>query len=356
MKKVFYSLVVFILFFSCRKDQIQATAIIRPYEIDYPKVLNLVPPIKSPSDNPMTIEGIELGKELFYETLLSSDNTQSCASCHSVAHSFSDTVKFSVGITGTLGDRNAMPLFNLAWGTSFFWDGRSKTLEEQALEPITNPIEMNNTWQNAVEALQMSTKYPNLFMAAFGTKVIDSTLVVKALAQFERTLLSGNSPHDRHFNGETTGYSYDEVELMKNGRGIYLDEGKGGCADCHGYPFGAFFPDTNFRNNGLDFFPSDSGQAAVTGDAADLGKFKIPSIRNLVFTAPYMHDGRFETLEEVVEHYSREIRVSEYLDPLIHLDPDGDRLLTDQEEKALVFFLKSLSDDSFISNPNFQQP
>lgn len=354
--RVYFFSIVF-LSFGCRKDQIDVNAIVTPYQIEYPTVLDaFLPKFEIPVDNPMTVQGVELGRELFYETLLSSDNTQSCSSCHLLGKSFSDTVDFSIGVTGAIGDRNAMPLFNLGWGTSFFWDGRSLTLEEQALKPVTNPIEMNNTWENAVEALQATSKYPNLFKAAFGTKKIDSILVAKALAQFERTLLSANSPFDKGFFNEQIGFTEAEQALLIEGESIFVDEGRGGCMHCHGGVGNYLFMDNKFHNNGLDMIPADSGLAAITEDIGDLGKFKTPSTRNLVFTAPYMHDGRFNTLEEVVSHYSSGVQVSVHLDPNIHINSDGSPLMSPMEEQALVFFLKSLSDSDFISNPDFKKP
>lgn len=358
MKRVIYILIVLFLFFSCRKDQIDTIAIVTPYQIEYPKILGVyLPEIEIPFNNPMTIQGVELGRELFYETLLSSDNTQSCASCHLLVNSFSDTVDLSIGVTGVSGDRNAMALFNLGWASSFFWDGRALTLEEQALKPVTNPVEMNNTWEKAVKALQSSIKYPNLFKAAFGTSEIDSVLVAKALAQFERTLLSGNSPFDKRLLNEPTGFSIEESSLFLEGKSIFEDESRGGCFHCHGGLDGNYlFTDNLFHNNGLDLIPLDSGLAAITENIWDIGKFKTPSVRNLTYTAPYMHDGRFATLEEVVTHYSSGIQESIYLDPNIHLDPGGIPLLNPSEEKALVFFLKSLSDNDFVANPDYKKP
>ncbi|MFK8036803.1 MAG: cytochrome-c peroxidase [Crocinitomicaceae bacterium] len=356
MKNVFYILFLVVGFISCRKDQIISTAEITPYEIQYPEVIAArIPPMEIPADNPMTVQGVVLGKKLFYEKLLSADNTQACATCHLSENSFTDPLKFSVGIDDIEGTRNAMPIFNLGWAPSLFWDGRSKTLEEQALDPVTNPIEMHNTWEAAVAALQATTDYPLLFKAAFGTEIIDSLLVAKALAQFERTLISGNSPYDKYLRGEPTGYSPGDDFKMKAGYGIFIEESKGDCFHCHGDDFNVLFTDNMFHNNGLDVMPLDSGLAAITGDMSDMGQFKTPSIRNLIYTAPYMHDGRFETLEQVVEHYSAGLQPSPYIDPLMKNVDDGGVNLSSTEKEYLVFFLKSLSDESFITNPDFQE-
>lgn len=357
MKNVVYISILVLSISSCRKDQVITTAEVTPYEIVYPEVIAArIPPIVIPADNPMTVQGVELGRKLFYEKLLSADNTQACATCHLSENSFTDPLKFSVGIDNIEGTRNAMPLFNLGWGTSFFWDGRSKTLEEQALGPVTNPIEMHNTWEAAVAALQETSEYPLLFESAFGTNIIDSLLVAKALAQFERTLISGNSPYDKYLRGEPTGYSASDDFKMKAGYGIFVEEAKGDCFHCHGDDFNVLFTDNLFHNNGLDIVPLDSGLAAISGDMNDMGKFKTPSLRNLVYTAPYMHDGRFATLEEVVNHYSTGLQTTPYIDPLMKSVTDGGVNLSPEEKGQLIFFLKSLSDKSFTTNPNFQKP
>ncbi|MDX1351247.1 MAG: cytochrome c peroxidase, partial [Putridiphycobacter sp.] len=212
------------------------------------------------------------------------------------------------------------------------------------------------TWPAAVAALQATDKYPALFEAAFGTNKIDSILVAKALAQFERTLLSGNSPFDRYLRGEPTGYTELEVIKMVNGYGIFTSEEKGDCFHCHGDEGNVLFTDNLFHNNGLDAMPADAGLANVTGDPNDHGKFKTPSLRNLVFTAPYMHDGRFKTLEQVINHYSVGLQPSPTIDPLMKSVEYGGVNLNPTERDQLLFFLKSLTDSSFITNPAFQNP
>ncbi len=359
-------LVVCYACYSCRKDIELGAGDITPYKIDYPNsFLAFVPKMPIPLDNPLTEQGVRLGRELFYETLLSGDNSQSCASCHAPSSGFSDNNKFSDGIDGIKGNRNAMPLFNLAWSNSFFWDGRSGSLEDQAFRPITDPNEMHNTWPNVVFALQQTDKYPVLFEEAFGTDIIDSVLVSKALAQFERTLISGNSPFDNRLNGKS-GYTADELARLLNGYTLFITEAdtsqngtgnKGAdCIHCHGLEEAPLFTYFEFRNNGLDEVHIDIGYEAVTGNPADRGKFKTPSLRNLTFTAPYMHDGRFETLEEVVEHYSSGLKKSPTIDPDMKTVNKGGLNLTPQQKADLVFFLKSLSDSSFITNPDFQDP
>lgn len=357
MDKLIYFLVAFVLLSGCRKDLVISDSEVTPYEIEYPAIIKeRIPPMVIPADNPMTVQGVELGRKLFYETLLSADNTQACATCHAPSSGFTDPLRFSVGIDGIEGTRNSMPLFNLGWGKSFFWDGRSATLEEQALMPVIDPVEMHNTWPNAVASLQATDNYPILFKAAFGTDQIDSTLVAKALAQFERTMLSGNSPFDKFLRGEPTGYTEAEKNKMFIGYGIFTSEEKGDCFHCHGDEGNVLFTDNDFHNNGLDAMPADPGYAKVTGDPNDHGKFKTPSLRNLVFTAPYMHDGRFETLEQVINHYSIGLQHSPTIDPLMKNVDNGGVNLTPTEKDQLLFFLKSLTDSSFITNPAYQDP
>ena len=357
LNRFIVSFFTLLLLAGCRKDQIITTAEVTPYEIEYPEILaKTIPPMVIPEDNPMTVQGVELGRKLFYEKLLSADNTQACASCHAPSKSFVDSLRYSIGIDGIEGDRNSMPLFNLGWGKSFFWDGRAATLEEQALGPVTNPIEMHNTWIDAVAALQATDKYPVLFEAAFGTDIIDSMLVAKALAQFERTLLTGNSPFDKYLRGEPTGYSELDKIKMVQGYGLFVSEEKGDCFHCHGDEFNTLFTDNLYHNNGLDAVPQDAGLAIVTGDPADNGKFKTPSLRNLLFTAPYMHDGRFSTLAQVVNHYSVGLQDSPTIDPLMKSVDYGGVNLNPTERGQLIFFLESLTDSSFITNPAFQEP
>ncbi len=326
-------------------------------------IQNILPPV-IPSNNPQTVEGIALGRKLFFDPILSADGTQACASCHMPEFAFSDSAKFSTGITGATGDRQSMPIFNLAWNgfllaitdtPKLFWDGRASSLEEQALGPVVNPVEMNNTWNNAVASLQATSSYPNLFYAAFGTTTIDSLLVAKAIAQFERTLISANSKFDRFLLGQES-LTINEI----NGFTIFNDSEKGDCAHCHGSNndngHNPLWTDNLFHNNGLDATFADLGRALVTGDPNDNGKFKTPSLRNLAYSAPYMHDGRFQTLDEVIDHYSTGVTISPTIDPLMELQANGGSNLTGPEKADLKAFLLTLSDPAFINNPAFQEP
>jgi cytochrome c peroxidase len=313
---------------------------------------NINPPLV-PANNPQTLEGISLGRKLFFDPILSGDGTQACASCHSPEFSFTDSSRFSTGINLQQGDRNSMAIFNVAWNWNgkFFWDGRSNSLEGQALGPVVNPIEMNNTWPNAVATLQADANYPSLFNAAFGTTTIDSLLVAKALAQFERTLISANSRFDQFLVGQI---SLTTPEL--SGFNIFMDENRGDCFHCHGQASEPLWTDNDFHNNGLDATFLDNGLGTFTGDPADNGKFKTPSLRNLAYTAPYMHDGRFTTLDEVIDHYSEGLVSSTTVDPLMKEVAQGGVQLSPSDKADLKAFLLSLSDPDFITNPNFLDP
>ena len=324
-----------------------------PYSLEIPVLFadKLIAPI-IPADNPLTQEGVALGKKLFFDTILSGDETQSCASCHDPKKSFTDQQQFSNGVNDNLGTRNAMPLFNLAWNFDerFAWDGKEFSLEKQALEPVTNPIEMHGNWENITKKLQNNLEYKDLFLRAFGTSIIDSTLVTKAIAQFERTLISGNSKFDKYLRGEI-----NLTPEEQNGFDVFMDESKGDCFHCHGSDNNPIWSDNKFHNNGLDNVFVDLGLGKITGDPKDNGKFKSPSIRNLAFTAPYMHDGRFATLEEVINHYSEGLKRSPTIDPLMKKVDEGGVHLSTQDKSNLKAFLQTLSDYNFIKNPTFQR-
>ena len=320
-----------------------------PLVLDVPQVFEerILPPIL-PVDNPQTVEGVALGERLFFETRLSRDGTVSCASCHLSQNAFTDSRQFSDGINGRTGNRNSMPLFNLAWNYDerFFWDGAANSLENQAFEPVTNPDEMGNTWEAATAFLLEDSEYPQLFRDAFGEEGIDSVKVVKAIAQFERTLISANSRFDRFLLGEL---SLTEEEM--NGLDVFLMETKGDCFHCHGNPNNPLWTDNNFHNNGLDAIPADLGLGAITGDPSDNGKFRTPSLRNLAYTAPYMHDGRFATLDEVIDHYSEGLQNSPTIDPLMKSVLEGGVQLSEKDKDDLKAFLLALTDENFIQNP-----
>lgn len=350
-----WKLHIFIIFicFSCENESVNNyVSIATPSPLEIPKLFedNILNPI-IPIDNPQTEEGIALGKKLFFDPILSGNNTQACVDCHNPEFAFTDSDRFSTGIDGSLGIRNSMPLFNLAWNydEKFFWDGNTFSLEHQAFVPVTDITEMKSNWKDVVSKLQQHTEYPNLFTQAFGNIAIDSSLVTKAIAQFERTLISSNSKFDK--------YLLDEISLTEqelNGFNVFMDETKGDCFHCHGSDKNPLWTDNLFHNNGLDETFTDLGLGAITGDPADNGKFKSPSLRNLEFTAPYMHDGRFETLNDVINHYSEGLKNSSTIDPLMKKVSQGGVGLSEQDKADLKAFLLTLSDYDFINNSDFK--
>ncbi len=333
-----------------------------PYEMIQPTGF---PMMAIPADNPMTQEGFELGRRLFYDVRLSKDNSMSCATCHLPELSFTDATAFSTGIDGEMTRRSSMSLVNVGYtATGLFWDGRVQTLEEQALQPVTDPIELINTWDVVEEMMKTDAEYPAMFRRAFGiedTSEVDSLLAAKAIAQFERALVSSNSKYDKWVLERDFSYEYTDSE--SRGQEMFFDLGSipGGsgvkdaeCFHCHG---SALLTEGNFFNNGLDEYPTledyeDKGAGEVTGNIADYGKFRSPTLRNIELTAPYMHDGRFQTLEEVIEHYSSGVHFATNLDP----DLRAPLNLTEGEKEDLINFLKTLTDTEFTENPAFQNP
>ena len=350
-----YLLIYFTLILSCSSERLESETSYTPIPVNLniPDVFQdrILPPV-IPSNNPLTEEGIELGKKLFFDKKLSVNGSQSCADCHKPSNSFTDARQYSIGVDNIQGTRNSMPLFNLAWNYDdrFFWDGRELSLERQVFDPITNPIEMHNTIANLVQELQIDSEYPEMFLKAFGTEIIDSVLIGKAIAQYERTIISANSKFDKYLLGLTT-LTIQEEE----GFNIFMDEDRGDCFHCHGNENNPLWTDNKFHNNGLDNNFSDLGLGAVTGNPNDNGKFKTPSLRNLEFTAPYMHDGRFSTIDEVINHYSEGLQDSQTVDPLMKMVSQGGVQLSFEEKANLKAFLLTLSDYDFISNPDFNQ-
>lgn len=330
------------------------------YNLKLPPFFSVLPAPVIPKNNPLTVEGIELGKKLFYEKKLSINNSISCSSCHNPDYAFNDQgVAFSLGAMGQSGIINAMPLFNLIYADSYNWNGNAATLEEQIFGPVKHPLEMMESWPNVAIKLQNDPSYVTLFKKAFPSETIDSITTSKAIAQFLRTLVSGNSPADNEF-GSQLGFPINgRVLTVEERRGfqVFSDINKGDCGHCHGSQSNPMWTDYEFKNNGLDLNP-DSGRAAVTKLASDVGKFKVPSLRNLIYTAPYMHDGRFNTLEEVVDFYVQGVEPnSTNISPeMFHRTGANGHIinLSPQDKKDLVAFLKALSDPSFVTNPDYR--
>lgn len=304
------------------------------------------PKVALPTDNPLTVEGVKLGEKLFHDTRLSMNDTQSCASCHLAAKAMSDPRRVSLGAEGQEGKRNAMPLFNLAWQQHFFWDGRAQTLREQVLMPIQDEHEMHETLDHVVTKLE---PLKDDFKAAFASPVITPERIAKALEQYLLTLVSQESRFDRAVRkvAELSDVEKRGLQLFVTEhdpkRGLYGAD----CFHCHG---GTLFTDHQFHDNGLT--TEDVGRMAVTGEVKDRGSFKTPSLRNIALTAPYMHDGRFTSLEQVVEHYSGPLPKRETLDPNLAKHPAEGIQLSSADKAALVAFLKTLTDETFVSQTN----
>ncbi len=285
-----------------------------------------------PEDNPLTAEKIELGKMLYFDKRLSADNTVACVSCHLPEFGFTDGMPVSTGIDGQKGGRSAPTIINRLFSVEQFWDGRAEDLEAQALGPPQNPIEMGNTLEALVEKLNAIKGYKMKFKSVFGTEV-SSEGIAKAIASFERTVLSGNSPYDRFKAGEDGAIS----ESAKRGLDLFENENETNCVTCH---VGFNFTDENYRNIGvgMDKENPDLGRHDLTKDDLDRGAFKTPTLREIAMTAPYMHDGSQKTLLEVINYYDKGGT------PNSHLSTDMKKLnLSEQDKADLVEFLESLT-------------
>jgi cytochrome c peroxidase len=354
--KIPFLIAILILLVSCKKGIVEP--INTPYVLEEPSHF---PKMVIPEDNPLTVAGVDLGRRLFYEKRLSGDNSLSCGGCHSPSQSFSDENQFSTGIDGKTGRRNSMALVNLGYQKFFFWDGRSKSLEEQILEPVQDPIEMHQSWTDAVIKIKADANYRKAFYLAFGTDQVDSTLVSKAIAQFLRTMISGSSKYDVMYkqinNLPLTAKEQAISSQITNdewgGYDLFQSLNGGDCFHCHNGPLMHL---ELFSNNGLDNTFKDLGRGEVTKLASDYGKFKVPTLRNIALTAPYMHDGRFQTLDEVIEHYSSGIKISPTISPLIEFANQGGVQLDAFEKGLIKKFLLTLTDEEFINNPKFAPP
>jgi cytochrome c peroxidase len=335
----------------------------------FPTLLNI------PEDNPMTAEGIELGRHLFYEERLCgymgqiSDSMMSCATCHQQAHAFEvgmTNPRFPNGIThglsGIKTPHNTMPLFNLVFNREgYFWNGMiyndnpqidRRTLEDIVLMGIIAPHEMNSTPEKAVAAIKSIKKYPRLFKTAFGSEDITIDRIAKAIAQFVRTLISANSKFDRYLLGQE---NLTPQEL--HGYVLFTTEEGADCFHCHGGDGTPLFTTNLFYNNGLDNqFTDVRDRFAVTGNNTDRGAYRAPTLRNISVTAPYMHDGRFKNLDEVLEFYNSGLANSPNISPLMHKISDGGARLTPSQIADLKAFLLTLTDEEFLNNPDYAKP
>ncbi len=304
---------------------------------------NFPKPVYDFSKNPLSANKIELGRALFYDPLLSRNNTISCSSCHSQFSAFTHVDHaLSHGIEDKIGLRNSPALMNLAWQKTFMRDGAINHLDVQSLAPINNPVEMDENINHVVLKLQSSKMYPKLFYKAFGDSIITGEHTLKAISQFMLTLVSCNSKYDRVMRKQTT---YSEQE--KNGYILF----KKNCSSCHPEPL---FTNDDFRNNGLpvDTTLSDYGRYQVTKNPLDSWKFKVPTLRNIEFSYPYMHDGRFKKLSQVLNHYTSGIQKNKTLSKELQQPI----IFSSNEKVDLISFLLTLTDKSFLFNPNYFYP
>lgn len=324
--RIAMSVMVFVLGMAAQEREKNPTEAILPRGL---------PPIQWPSDNPYSPAAAELGRTLFFDGRLSSNGSISCAFCHQPEDGFSGGVPLSRGVNGKLEGRRTPTLINRAWGKTQFWDGRAPTLESQVIIPITNPNEMGMSADREVETVQSIGGYRSMFRAAFGDDTVNFERISKAIATFERTIVSGNSAYDRYVAGDKSALTKEQK------RGLDFFNGKGECAECHAGPN---FTDEKFANLGIgmDKPDPDPGRMTVTKKRSDFGKFKVPTLRDLARTAPYMHDGRFKTLGDVLDFYAKGAL------PNPHLDTRITAFYMDQQtKKDLLAFLTALNGEGW---------
>lgn len=361
MRRVFFLMLIAALFGACGGDSDDANSLEhiayapKAYQITVPNGWH-TPEI--PADNPMTEEGIELGRRLFYDPILSVDSTISCASCHKLQGALTDNAAVSTGVEGRQGKRSSMSLVNMVFMTKgLFWDGRAKTLEDQALLPVEDHLEMAENWGVAEQKLRRHKDYPTYFRKAFGISSkneITKELAAKAIAQFERSIISKDSKYDKVLQG-VPGYSFTDDEeagyiMFFNTKASYPDAQ---CGHCHS---GSLITTNQYLNNGLqeandygDFI--DKGYGVVTNNKYDNGKFRVPTLRNISYTAPYMHNGSIKTIEEMMNHYNGGGKYSPNKDPLIQQIK-----LNPIQKQQVIEFLKTFDDTTFMNNPAYKNP
>lgn len=341
MKKITRILVLLSLIFiiACNKKEETVTPTPDSF-VGFVKPSTFPDPLYKFSNNAVTKEGFELGKKLFYDGILSRDGSISCASCHQQSAAFAHfDHALSHGIDDLTGNRNSPSIQNMAWSKFFFWDGGVLDLDLFPFAPIQNPVEMDEEMPNVIRKLREHAQYPALFKKAFGTDSITSTELMFALSQFMTMLVSDNSRYDQYVKGNSSALTSAEIDGMN----IFMSK----CNSCHTAPL---FTDESFHNNGIARF-TDKGRNHVTLQDSDLYKFKTPTLRNIEKTMPYMHDGRFNTLEEVMAHYTSNISSAGTVDKRLH----GGITLTAAEQTKVIAFLRSLTDDEFLRNPLFAE-
>ena len=354
----FFCFIIFsVVFISCNKTNDPKPFEPTPYEIEipygFPTQLNI------PEDNPMTVEGIDLGRLLFYDGRLNGrthpDSLMSCSTCHKQENSFEIGAPrpHPFGITGKSTHHAMLPMINLVWNPGQFgWNGSVGSIEEDVLGVISDPAEFDSSPEKVVNTIKNIEGYPGLFQKAFKTPGVNVDRIAKAIAQFVRTLISANSKFDKYMIGEVQ-LSPEELR----GFVLFTTEEGADCFHCHGGFGNPLFTTNKFYNNGKDsVFTDPYDRYFITGDPMDKGAYKATTLRNIELTGPYMHDGRFETLEEVIEFYSHHLINTPQIDPLMHHIANGGIQLTPPEKSDLMAFIKTLRDEEFLSNPSFSSP
>ncbi|GAA3924156.1 cytochrome-c peroxidase [Chitinophaga oryziterrae] len=330
---------IFLIFACSKSEQIAGF-------IGFQQPATFPAPAYNLANNPVTKEGFELGRKLFYESRLSRNNTISCGFCHLQTSAFTHHGHdVSHGIDDRLGSRNSPPIMNLAWNTTFMWDGGVFDMDLQPIAPITNFVEMDETMENVLNKLRNTPPYPAMFKKAFGSDEITTAHMMKALSQFMLMLVSDQSKYDSVTRKQGVSFTTEEEQ----GYELYQQK----CSSCHKEPL---FTDHSFRNNGIGVGPNnDKGRYAITLNPDDKYKFKVPGLRNLAYTAPYMHDGRFYTLQAVLNHYTSEVQDGATLDPLLKQNGRLGIALTTNEQQKLLAFLNTLNDRNFITDKRFSE-
>ncbi len=353
--------VIAISFSACGDDEMNSKSkdlISIPYQpIAYTVIIpENFPALEMPQDNPMTKEGVELGRRLFYDPIMSADSTISCASCHIPELAFTDGKKVSTGIEGQMGRRSSMSLVNIGfYYNGLFWDGRASTLEDQSLHPIEDPVEMGSDLDDIIYKLQEHQDYRERFRKSFGIEdrsEINRDYISKAISQFERIIIAGDSKYDRFARGEVV---LSDLEDLGNSIFFDFDDGikDGECNHCHSLPL---FTSNTYHNNGLDSVGTDYtlftdiglGRNGMPGDT---GKFRVTTLRNIEITGPYMHDGRFDSLDKVMNHYNSGVKAARNRDPLVE-----DLGLNEEQKESLIAFMKTLTDTSYLLIPEIHNP
>ena len=347
MKKII-SISILLFLWSCNSDSDADISEYQNIPIDFKVPSNFPPLAYNMADNPLTLKGFELGKKIFYDGRLASDGTVACGFCHIQEDAFTHHGHtFSHGVGDGVGTRNAPPIQNMAFQTQFFWDGAANHIEMLSMAPISNELEMNGDINAIISMMKNDAEYQKLFKQALPQGAINSEYMLKALAQFMTLLTSSNSKFDKYRRNEVGGnLSQDEVD----GYAIFNQK----CASCHATDL---FTDNSFRNNGLPINPqiNDFGRYRVTENSSDKYKFKVPSLRNIEKTAPYMHDGRFYTLEAVLNHYDSGVTNTTNLDSSLNNNGVLGIPLTSIEKTKLIAFLKTLTDNQYLTDKRFSE-